>query len=160
MNFINNIAPRAVELVAKVSEEMYKHIVDLNGGKAVNVPGTGLEKIKRMEGFLLQLEAKKEREAEAEAQKVQAKIGELSQTIQAKEKEKSQERETHRRSIMVEMSDLKEQMKNGGGGRTAEDARAMTQKMLTMEQSLRKMNDDKGKEDADTIQLKKKTFRF
>jgi hypothetical protein len=55
----------------------------------------------------LALEAKKEKEAEIEAQKVQAKIGELSQTIQQKEREKNTEREQHRRSIMIEMNDLK-----------------------------------------------------
>jgi hypothetical protein len=86
---------------------MYKHIVELNNGRGVNVPGQGLEKIKNMERFLLALEAKKEKEAEIEAQKVQAKIGELSQTIQQKEREKNAERENNRRSIMIEMNDLK-----------------------------------------------------
>lgn len=118
---------------------MYKHIVELNNGRGVNVPGTGLEKIKNMERFLLALEAKKEKEAEIEAQKVQAKIGELTQNIQAKEREKMAERENNRRSIMIEMSDLKEQMKNVGNN--ADATRAMTQKMLMMEQALRKMNE-------------------
>jgi septal ring factor EnvC (AmiA/AmiB activator) len=52
-------------------------------------------------------------------------------------------------------------MKNvGSGANSAADARAMTQKMLMMEQSLRKMNEDKGKEDQETSALKKKLAVF
>lgn len=40
---------------------MYDHIVSLTG-KQVNIGQTGLEKIKKMETFLLALEAKKEKE--------------------------------------------------------------------------------------------------
>lgn len=36
----------------------------------------------------------------------------------------------------------------------------MTQKMLMMEQALRKMNEDKGKEDQETLALKKKLAVF
>ena len=87
---------------------MYNRIQELNSGRPVNIPGqNSLEKIKNMERCLVILEAKKEKEAEREAKHVQSKIGELSQTIQQKEKEKSAEREVHRRSIMIEMSSLK-----------------------------------------------------
>lgn len=52
-------------------------------------------------------------------------------------------------------------MKNvGSGANSAADARAMTQKMLLMEQNLRKMNEDKGKEDQETQALKKKLAVF
>jgi len=65
--------PSAKELVEKVSSAMYTQIVELNNGRGVNVSGTGLEKIKLMERFLQAMEAKKEKEAELEAQKVQEK---------------------------------------------------------------------------------------
>lgn len=51
----------AREIVAKVDKAMYDHIVSLTG-KQVNIGQTGLEKIKKMETFLLALEAKKEKE--------------------------------------------------------------------------------------------------
>lgn len=56
-----------------------------------------------METFLLALEAKREKENAEKSKQVEGKITELTTMIQAKEKE----REVHRRSVMMEIGDLK-----------------------------------------------------
>lgn len=59
--FVNCLGNEAREIVARVDKAMYDHIVSLTG-KQVNIGQTGLEKIKKMETFLLALEAKREKE--------------------------------------------------------------------------------------------------
>jgi hypothetical protein len=54
-------SPKATELIAKVSAEMYKQIVVL-AGRGVNIPGSGLERVKNMERVLTALEMKKQKE--------------------------------------------------------------------------------------------------
>ena len=63
----------------------------------------------------------------------QSKIGDLTQLIQTKEKE----RDLNRRSIMIEMRDMKEKMNT----QSLDQLRSTTQKMIMMEQELIKIDE-------------------
>jgi hypothetical protein len=114
-----------------------------------------------METFLLALEAKREKENAEKSKQVEGKITELTSMIQVKEKE----REVHRRSVMMEIGDLKsipssfvsllfqfttlfphlaEQMTqistDSGGKPNLQQAKELEGKMKQMEGALQKMN--------------------
>lgn len=84
--------PKATELVAKVSVEMYKQIMALNQDKPLNIPGSGLEKVKNMDRVLVALESKREKAMELEREKVQSKIESLTQMIQTNQNERIAQR--------------------------------------------------------------------
>jgi len=145
-------------IVDKVSNALYEHIVGLTG-KQFNMPQTGLEKIKKMEQFLLALEAKREKEQAEKAKQVETKITELQTAIQVKEKEK----EVHRRSIMMEIGNLKKEMSqvaSSNGQPSIQQAREIEQKMKQMESALQKANQEKEQDDVVTENLKKKIGCF
>lgn len=64
----------------------------------------------RMEKAIQVLEARKKKEEQAEAQKVQEKIAELQTTIVKTQEKKDKERETNRRTMKLELSNLREAM--------------------------------------------------
>jgi len=104
------LAMKPKDLFQQLSQSMEAKLFELNGGNPMNVPGLGFAKIKNMERILQQIESRAEREQEEEAEKVKAKISELSKSLTTLQAKKDTERETNRRTMTIEINNLREQM--------------------------------------------------
>jgi len=160
--------PRAQELFQQLERTMENKLAERNGGRPFPVPGSGFTKIKHMERQLQVFEAKQDKDQEEEAEKVKAKIADLSKSLSHLQHKKDQEREANRRTMTMEINNLREQMQKVASepqtdnARIVEENKKMAQKMMRLEAALRQMNEEKqkGVEDNDSAMLKKKLALF
>jgi len=164
----NGEAPKAKELFQQLAIAMERALIERNGGP-VHVDGTGFTRIKNMERQLQILESQADTAHEAEAEKVKAKITELTTSLQNIQHKKDAERETNRRTMTMELSNLREQMLKAAQEpatdqqKMIEENKKMAQKMARLESALRQMNDEKKKGGDDTQEsamLRKKLALF
>lgn len=152
---------------------MERKLAELNGAP-IRVAGTGFKKIKEMERQLQILETRADKAQEDEAEKVKAKITELSKTLANVQQKKEAEREQNRRTMTIEINNLRgnssnqflcfgffslndtnisclEQMQkaatepSGDSAKLIEENKRMAQKMARLEAALRQMNDERKK---------------
>lgn len=104
--------PEPQRILAGLEKHMIARLTELNNGTPVKLdPRTPpLEKIVRMEKAIQVLEMRKKKEEEAEAAKVQQKISELQTSIVQTQEKKEKERETNRRTMKLELANLRESM--------------------------------------------------
>jgi len=161
--------PRAKELFQQLEYTMEAKLTEKNNGMPFPVAGTGFTKIKNMERQLQIFEAKAEKDQEDEAEKVKAKITELTKTLASVQQKKETEREQNRRTMTMEINNLREQMQKAAAAesqmdnaRMMDENKKMAQKMARLEAALRQMNEErkKGVEDSDSAMLKKKLALF
>lgn len=169
-----NEKPNPRNVIIGLDKAMMARLTELNNGKPVKMDPkvAPLEKIARMEKAIQVLEARKEKEEEEEAAKVKEKIGELQSTLVETQKKKEEQRETNRRTMQLELSNLRESMakmqqeQNATTAAAAQSANKevgeMAAKMNRLEAALRMMNEErkKGVEDKETILLKRKLALF
>jgi len=112
------------------------------------------------------LKPKKTQSELEEKQKVQSKIVELEQSLKALEATKKDQREQNRRTMKLEIANLKEMMAKvqtqqgvQGVPETKEESKALASKMNRLEAALRLLNEERKKEkveDKETILLQRK----
>eukprot|EP01128_Nolandella_sp_AFSM9_P010374 TRINITY_DN7155_c0_g1_i1.p1 TRINITY_DN7155_c0_g1~~TRINITY_DN7155_c0_g1_i1.p1 ORF type:complete len:856 (+),score=293.05 TRINITY_DN7155_c0_g1_i1:43-2568(+) len=161
--------PRRV--LAGLEKHMIARLTELNNGTPVKLdPRTPpLAKIVRMEKAIQVLEARKKKEEEIEAAKVQDKIKELQSSIVHTEQKKEKERETNRRTMKLELANIQEAMQKmqqqqdlSKNSAAASQASAMSAKMNRLEAALRLMNEERKTkvDDKETLLLKRKLALF
>uniref|UniRef100_A0A6B2KYL2 Uncharacterized protein n=1 Tax=Arcella intermedia TaxID=1963864 RepID=A0A6B2KYL2_9EUKA len=165
--------PHSNELLEQLQRTMERRLLELSGGKVVNLEQFGptssaIEKIICLEKALSSIESRKNKEEEEEKKRVQNKITELEQSLRSLESQKQQQREQNRRTMKLEIANLKEMMEKVQKDKNNEtqaqtEAKALATKMSRLEQALRLMNDERKKgsvEDKDTLLLKRKLALF
>jgi predicted metal-dependent hydrolase len=103
------------------------------------------------------------KDVEEEMKRVQNKIGELKRSLRTLEAQKQQQREQSRRTMKLELANLKDRIakvqKEKDEVAAANEAKALAAKMNRLEAALRLMNEERKKgsvEDKDTLLLRRK----
>eukprot|EP01127_Copromyxa_protea_P022563 TRINITY_DN815_c0_g3_i1.p1 TRINITY_DN815_c0_g3~~TRINITY_DN815_c0_g3_i1.p1 ORF type:complete len:628 (-),score=182.72 TRINITY_DN815_c0_g3_i1:1200-3083(-) len=160
----SSAAPSAQELFQVLEVAMQERITELSNGRPVAIPGTGIDKIRAMEPILAALEAAKEKEDAEQEEKVKAKVSELHTSLRVLQEKKEAEVANKRRTVSLELNNLREQMLKASqdGTTPRQDAAALAEKVNRLEAALRLMNEERkqGVEDKETMLLKKKLAVF
>jgi len=158
-------APSAQELFREMEIAMQQKIVLLNNNRPFNVAAVGIEKLRQLENELQRLEAIAEKAQAQEEERLKSKKEDLERSLRVMREKKEADVENKRRTMSLELNNLREQMAQAAttpGAATPRDTQNMADKMARMEAALRLLNEErkKGVDDKETVMLKKKLAAF
>jgi len=158
-------APSAQQLFREMEVAMQQKIALLNNNRPFQVSAVGIEKIRQLENELQRLEAIAEKAQAQEEERLKSKKEDLERSLRVMREKKEADVENKRRTMSLELNNLREQMAMAAQAPTVASNRNtqdMADKMARMEAALRLLNEErkKGVDDKETIMLKKKLAAF